>query len=263
LTDAVDFESALALDAAGTHSQTVEANYRAAIAVNPGDVRAWAYLLNFLMTRGRSRETVQTWEEARTALAGALTHDPQAMLPALHYPIAAMALECVMLDFARIILDDITRVAPDTATLYSLENLYHAYRASQNDRNPFPLTVPYDRWWQGPHLFPGESGDWGAGRMWGCDDKDVWAMFGKLKDNQPVFYHLTLSWPQLKTWCPDHPDPIKEGQFFEVLWGDDPEAPPRMRFHPGGPWDDPNFPAVLLPKLRYLEARGLVIRSGD
>lgn len=101
--------------------------------------------------------------------------------PDLHYPLAYVHLHFAMLDIGRKILDHTTN--KEDEAYKDLDDYHKALEECEKSHvGIFPLSVPYRRWWDGPHLdFPNRNKitAWFPLRVQEVDGDDLYCTVGK------------------------------------------------------------------------------------
>jgi hypothetical protein len=82
---------------------------------------------------------------------------------------------------------------------------------------PFPLTIPYSKWWDGPHLPCATKPDrWVGAYVTGVDEDIVYLMIGEKQDGEePVYGSIELNRSHFAK-AGIHFGLIKEGMFLEL-----------------------------------------------
>lgn len=255
------------LDVLAERSQDVEDHYQRAIELRATHLWWHSRWVNYLITRGRMSAARRAWTEALDVLGLPDPDAEQWVYENLHLWVARLLVHRGRLDFAEEVLRGIPEQAlknhPGLAAIVRrLRALVEARRAHA----VFPLSVPPDRWWQGPHLCPqrratGELARWMPGRIDAIDEDTVHIQVAQppaTAEAEPVYGFVTIDAPEFDRWTRDERvRDLAAGRFVELAWyGDDEE--PIIRVHRGVDWHDPDLPALFPDPARYLRAAGWV-----
>jgi tetratricopeptide (TPR) repeat protein len=168
------------LDVLGRSPQRVEEHYLQAIALDPLNVWWRSRWINFLITRGRVPEARAAWNAATDALGLPDQDADPRVYESLHLWVARLLVHRGQMDFAEKILRGIPpEVFLEHPGLRAIQRRLRFLVEAARTRVVFPLTIPPERWWQGPHLcaLQTESGKtlrrWLAGRIQEMDDDGV------------------------------------------------------------------------------------------
>lgn len=257
------------LDILAERPDNVETHYQEAIKIAPGHAWWHSRWITYLVTRGRMDEAHRAWNEALDALG---LPDPNAdpwIYENLHLWVARLLVHRGRLDFANDVLRDISPIVrqwqPGIAAIARrLEALLEARRA----RAVFPLNIPPDRWWSGPHLCPqrrssgAELVRWMAGRVDALDEKEVHLHVAEppaAAGGSPSYGFLSIPVADFDRWTRDErAGELAAGQFVELAWyGNEAEAP-MIRVHRELTWEDPDLPPLFPDPTRYLRKAGWV-----
>jgi tetratricopeptide (TPR) repeat protein len=255
------------LDILGQQPRRVEEHYVRAIELDPLNVWWRSRWITFLITRGRTPEAQAAWSAATDAL-GLPDRDADPWLyESLHIWVARLLVHRGQIDFAEQVLRGVpAEVLQAHPGLRAIQRRLRALVEAARTRVVFPLTIPPERWWQGPHLcaLQTESGKelrrWLAGRIQEIDDGVhlVVAEPPATAGEQPRFLSLSLSIADFDRCSRDEPAAhLGAGRFVELgVYGD--EEILIIRVHRPGRWEDQDLPPLFPDPLRYLRADGWV-----
>ncbi len=256
------------LDVQGIEPKRVEHHYREAIRLNP----RWSWwrsrLISFLITRGRLDEARREWDDTLDVLG--LPHpnaDPN-VYHDLHLWIARLLIHRGQLSFAEDVLNQIPKTLPeDEPILRAVQRRLAILLDVRKNGAVFPVTIPYERWWQGPHLSAQQhpNGDrlfkWIPGRVDAVFNEEVILLvaeppsgansrplYGTLKMNMRVFEKSLLDEVGRR---------IVPGRFVELgYYGKAPKSKLVIRIHPLVSGLEPDLPPPFPDPGRYLKSRG-------
>jgi tetratricopeptide (TPR) repeat protein len=258
------------LDILAEGALDVENHYRRAIELRDSHLWWHSRWVNYLITRGRMSAARRAWTDALDVLGLPDPDAEQWMYENLHLWVARLLVHRGRLDFAKDVLEGIPKEAlrnhPGlTAILRRLEALVEARRAY----TVFPLSVPHDRCWRGPHLCPqrrdsGELARWMPGRIDAVDNGTVQLHVAQPPaehESEPVYGSVKLEASDFDRWTRDERvSGLAAGRFVELAWyGADEE--PIIRVHKEAEWHDPDLPPLFPDPARYLRASGWVEAS--
>ncbi len=247
--------------------QDIEEHYQRAIELREDHLWWHSRWVSYLITRGRIREARLAWNEALDALE---LPDPDAedwVYENLHLWVARLLVHRGRLEFAEEVLRGIPRrVLEQSPGLAAVARRHRALLEARRGRVVFPLSVPPERWWSGPHVCPrrrdvGPLVRWLPGRIDTISGGTVRILAAEPPlggVGEAVYGFLTIAAEDFDRWSQDELlDELAAGRFVELAWyGEDPN--PIIRVHPGGPWEDPDLPPLFPDPARYLRAAGWV-----
>ena len=258
------------LDVLAERALDVETHYRRAIELRPTHLWWHSRWVSYLITRGRMTAARRAWNEALDALGLPDDRAEQWVYENLHLWVARLLVHRGRLEFAEEVLRGIpARVRENHPGLAAVLRRLRALIEARRAHTVFPLCVPYESWWRGPHLCPGRrpSGElvrWMPGRIDAIDDGVVRiqaAQPPKKKGEQPVFGLLHVDAEDFDRWTRDERvSELRAGRFIELAWyGEDEE--PIIRVHPDVTCFDPDLPPLFPDPARYLRSEGWVEES--
>lgn len=150
---------------------------------------------------------------------------------------------------------------------YKVLNQYQKSLDSVRQRRCFfPMTVPVERWWSGPHLLPNASVDgkevsqWYSGRVESTVLGEVSIHAGLVKDSSfSKSVRMNIPFGKFNEWVcgKEYAEDLEEGRFVElVVYGNDLNNP-SIAIHPKVDVTVP-LPAMAFDSLRYSRASNLV-----
>lgn len=140
------------LDFQGCDPARVENEYRQAIVGWPEQVWFHGRYICFLLTCGRLHEAGSAWSEAIRVFAQGGNAE-RFVYDELHRPIARLALELGQVQFAERVLADVPGHAQEQHRWYrSFRQFLTTQKEAASDELVFPLHIPVDQRWSGPHL---------------------------------------------------------------------------------------------------------------
>jgi hypothetical protein len=256
------------LDVLGKHPQRVEEHYLRAIELDPLNVWWRSRWSNFLITRGRMPEAQAAWNAATDALGLPDQDADPRVYESLHLWVARLLVHRGQIDFA----DKVLRAIPpevflEHPGLRAIQRRLRFLVEAARTRVVFPLTIPPERWWRGPHLcaLQTESGKtlrrWLAGRIQEIDDDGVHLVVAEPpaeQMGQPRFLSMSFSFSDFDRCSRDESaSTLKAGRFVEIgVYGD--EEILIIRVHRPGHWEDQDLPPLFPDPLRYLKGDGWV-----
>lgn len=215
----------------------------------------YAALVNYLVARGNTPAARNAWNDIRRVLSDSSAETYEE----LHFPVARLLLHRGQLDFAEKILDDVN--LQEHPVLTALKRHLRALREAQRFPTVFPLRIPPDLWWDGPHLFSasGDLSHWMPGRIDAIEDDFVYICAASPPtevDPNPQYGFLQLSVQDFnwysKSAPAEHPN---VGQFLEIAWYKE-RPDPIIFLHDNTEWQDPNLPLPLTDPIEYLRIIG-------
>jgi hypothetical protein len=259
------------LDVLGKHPQRVEEHYRRAIELDPLNVWWRSRWINFLITRGRMPEAQAAWNAATDALGLPDQDADPSVYESLHIWVARLLVHRGQIDFAEKVLRGIPpEVFQDHPGLRAIQRKLRFLVEAARTRVVFPLTIPPERWWRGPHLcaLQTESGKqlrrWLPGRIQEIDDDGVHLVVAEPPSEQgeqagqPRFLSMSFSFADFDSCSRDEPSSkLKAGRFVELgVYGD--EEILVIRIHRPGRSEDQDLPPLFPDPVRYLRGDGWV-----
>lgn len=255
------------LDIVAQDPAIVEYHYQRAIELEPDNVWWHSRWVNYLITRGRMQAAQGAW---RQALDQFELPDPDAdpvIYGSLHIWVARLLLHRGQLDMAREVLDGIPAGEfRDDPAKTALKRRLDALIQARRGEVVFPLNIPLEHQWQGPHVAPACHSDcalvrWIPARVDAVSESAVILQAADVPQHSqeaPVIGKLELSVEQFNTFSDDlAANDLEAGRFLELAWYEGSEQP-LIRAYPAEGWRDPDLPPLFPDPARYLRASGWV-----
>ena len=255
------------LDVIAQEPQRVEAHYQRAIELEPDNVWWHSRWINYLITRGRMPAARQAWREALDQFELPDPDADPAVYGSLHIWVARLLLHRGQLDMAREVLDGIPegefRDDPGKA---ALKRRLDALVQARGGEVVFPLTIPVEQQWQGPHVAPARHGGhalvrWMPARVDAVSEEGVVLQAAEVPEDgqaEPAIGRLELTAEQFNAFSDDLAvDDLAAGRFLELAWYEGAEQP-LIRVYPDEGWRDPDLPPLFPDPARYLRTAGWV-----
>lgn len=157
------------LDRRGRSPRVVDAHYRRALELSPGNSWWHARYIAFLATRGRIGDAHIQWEEAQVSLGVAERASDRFLFETLHLWVADALLDRAELAFAREVLDEVPAWARSGEVLPAYPRLRRRLTALQQaaeGRALVPARRLVEQWWKrGPELLQERLGEGGGERL--------------------------------------------------------------------------------------------------
>ncbi|MEW6751036.1 MAG: tetratricopeptide repeat protein, partial [Candidatus Latescibacterota bacterium] len=143
------------LDIMAEQAGEIEQHYRKAIGLRPGHAWWHSRWISYLVTRGRSADARRGWDDALDALGLPDPDSPVWVYENLHVWVARVLLHRGQLDFAEEVLHGIPPpVVTQHPGLCALARRLRVLIDARRVGSSFPVSIPPERWWSGPHLCP-------------------------------------------------------------------------------------------------------------
>ncbi|WP_231364999.1 tetratricopeptide repeat protein [Thioalkalivibrio sp. ALgr3] len=255
------------LDVLARDPGLVEIHYQRAIELEPDNVWWHSRWINYLITRGRMSAARGAWREALDQFE---LPDPDAdpvLYGSLHIWVARLLLHRGQLDMAREVLDGIPegefRDDPGKA---ALKRRLVALVQARRGEAVFPLSIPVEQRWQGPHVAPARHGGhallrWMPARVDAVSEEGVVLQAAEVPEDgqaEPGIGRLELTAEQFDAFSDDLAvNDLAAGRFLELAWYEGAEQP-LIRVYPDEGWRDPDLPPLFPDPARYLRAAGWV-----
>lgn len=183
-------------------------------------VRSLFDLLEGLISAGYYAEASEFLQEKESVFSNLTKKDTEWIL----YRIASLALSNSEIELCSQILNYVPTECRDETPYKTLIQLQESFRSVEEGRCFFPLSVPVERWWKGPHVLPNINSEgkilttWYAGRvdLKAFDRVSLIACEASHKDKPTKLMDFPIS--KFKSWCwgPMEGWLISEGQFVEI-----------------------------------------------
>lgn len=260
------------LDILAERAPEVEYHYQQAIELRARHHWWHSRWVNYLITRGRMSDARRAWTEALDVLGLPDPDAEQWVYENLHLWVARLLVHRGRLDFADEILHGIPEEAlHDHLGLSAIVRRLKALLEARRAHVVFPLSVPQDRWWNGPHLCPqrretGELTRWMPGRIDAIDAGRVHLQIARPPTTghaEPTYGFVKIEASDFDRWTRDERvADLAAGRFVELAWyGGDEE--PIIRVHRDVDWRDPDLPPLFPDPARYLKVAGWVENPED
>ena len=256
------------LDVLGKKPQRVEEHYLRAIELDELNVWWRSRWINFLITRGRISDAQAAWNAATDVLGlPDQIADPR-VYESLHLWVARLLVHRGQIEFAEKVLQGIPGVVfQEHPGLRAIRRRLCFLVEAAHRRVVFPMTIPPERWWRGPHLCAQqtEAGKtlrrWLAGRIQEIDDDGVHLVVAEAPAEQagpPRFLSMSFSFADFDRCSRDESaSRLKAGRFVELgVYGD--EEILIIRVHRAEHWEDQDLPPLFPDPMRYLRGDGWV-----
>lgn len=255
-------------DVPGREPAIVEGHYQKAIEINPRHSWWWSRYICFLVARGRPSDAERKWDEALDALQLPNPDSDPGVYESLHLWVARILVHRGRIEFAERVLagipDDVRQRHLGLKALgRRLAALVEARRAGV----VFPLTIPPERWWEGPHLNSQREGrksltKWLAARVDSIDDDSVNLFVGtppKPPNSHPEYGLVPVARAEFDQWSRDwKASELTAGRFVELGYYGHREDVVVARVHRETSWEDPDLPPLFPDPVRYLRRGGHV-----
>lgn len=245
----------------------VEKHYQCAIELRADHPWWHSRWVSYLITRGRMPAARRAWSYALDALGLPEPDAEQSVYQDLHLWVARLLVHRGQLDFA----DEVLKSIPGEAlrTHPGLSAVYRRLKAlaeARHARAVFPLWIPHEKWWSGPHLCSRRREDgalcrWMPGRIDAIEDGEVTLQVARPPDEAEALPHygsISLSADDFDRLSRDERvADLGAGRFVELAWyGTDDE--PIIRVHRSKGWEDRDLPPLFPDPARYLRKAGWV-----
>lgn len=240
----------------------------------PSDRTEAVEKLELFIIRGRLQDARKYWRAMFQIFNTPENREDPEYFREVHLRVARLLLDSAQLDFARVLLNDVPSNMRSGKQHEALRELFLHLTAASRREAVFPLSVSFERRWQGPHLVPevdakGQNlNTWYSGRIEAIEDGVAYLKVGLFqKDHpegpKPVFGRLEVSLETLETWLKDcSVAELEVGSFLEIATYGTTTTDPVARLHQST-WDGhDDLPPVRIDTNRYLRAAGWV-RDGQ
>lgn len=201
----------------------------------------------FFFEGGETTRVREVWLRAwRTS-----TETPRVISELLHVPVARCAMHRAQLDFAGEVLAAIPEsLRSSRVDVRALDRLHKTFvEVRRFGGAVFPLTVPFETWWSGPHLGSPRAVDRWLPACVEAVDKDGVHLFAALPPTveraDPQYGHLIVPLVDFDRWVtgPERTGVLAEGRFLELVWPASSQTP-EIQVHPEVEWEDPDLPPL-------------------
>jgi tetratricopeptide (TPR) repeat protein len=255
------------LDVLARQPRVVEDHYRRAIELEPDNVWWRSRWVNYLITRGRMPAARSAWLEALDQFELPDPDADPAIYRNLHIWVARLLLHRGQLDMAEEVL---TRIPEgefqNDPGMAALKRRLAALLQARRGEVVFPLTIPVERQWQGPHLVPPHHGGkdlarWMPARVDAASEEGVALQAAEVPAEEgatPRMGILEMTVEQFDACSEDFTaGEVEAGRFLELGWYEG-EDLPLIRVYPAEGWRDPDLPPLFPDPARYLRQAGWV-----
>lgn len=237
------------VDWLATDAARAEQHYQAALEQRPDQIWYHGRWTSFLITRGRVLEARRAWSVAVEQFGD---DRPGWLFDELHRQIARLLLHRGELDFAKLVLDDLSDEAAALPWARAERRLLERLEQAARDELVFPSSVDPARRWDGPHLVHIEARPsvkrWWAGRIEAWLDREVVL---RLAERPGRFGRKTLPASEVRKLLGVPLRRVPAGTFIELVQWRGVKQQQQIFVHPGE-LEDPDLPPVLPPADRYL-----------
>lgn len=253
------------LDVQGMEPAEVERRYCKALDLEPWNVWWHGRYVNFLITRGRTREARRAWDEACDALG---LPDPYAdpwVYENLHIWVARLLIHRGQLDFAEAVMRQVPdRTIGDHPGLSAVFRRLRTLLDVRQRGALFPLGIPSERWWNGPHLLHARLPDqelelrwWLPGRVEAVGEGRLSLSVADPDDGEHRHTNMELTFAEFDSQCLDRvkAEELTPGRFLEIggyaaaAGGQEKKY---IRVHPNQHDEDFDLPSLWPDPIRYL-----------
>jgi tetratricopeptide (TPR) repeat protein len=251
------------LDCAATDVATVEAEYKEAVRLN--SVHPWwrSRWINLLITTGRIPDAQREWNFSSTTLQTGGGNAEPWVYEHLHKWVARLLLHRAQLDFAENVLEELPEELRNAdAGFRSLDRLLTSMKIARDARAVFPISIPPEEHWRGPHLYFYETTagrrlkQWNPARIDAIDENSLSLIVGKRDEQSGTVIYGNVELPVTKfndASLDGRADQLTVGRFIEMaFYGDDGWL--KIRIHRDKFYSDPDLPYFDPPNpRRYLQ----------
>ena len=258
------------LDVVAERPPEVEMHYREAIRLAPEHAWWHSRWITYLVTRSRMNDAHRAWNDALDALGLPDPNVEQWIYENLHLWIARLLVHRGQLDFAEDVLRGIPlEVREQHPGLGAITKRMKALVEARRSGAVFPLSIPPDCWWSGPHLCQKRRSSgvvltrWMPARVDAVDEEEVNLHVADPPREDaptPTFGFMVISTVDFNRWSGDQlAQDLSAGKFLELAWyGDGDNSEPMIRIHRAVAWEDRDLPPLFPKPERYLRAAGWV-----
>lgn len=234
------------IDWLATDAARAETHYLRALELRSDQVWHHGRWISFLVTCGRVLEARDAWSSAMEEFGD---DRPAWLFDELHRQIARLLLHRGELDFAKLVLDDLSDDAASSSWARAERRLFDRLDQAARDQLVFPSSVDPARRWDGPHLVHAEARSsvkrWWAGRIETWLDGEVVLRLAEAPDR---FGRKTLPASEFRKLVGVPLRRVPAGTFIELVhWRNS-----KQIFVQPGEVDDVDLPLVIPPADRYL-----------
>ncbi len=253
------------LDILAQQPRVVEAHYRRAIELEPDNVWWRSRWVNYLITRGRMPAARHAWMEALDQFELPDPDADPAIYRNLHIWVARLLLHRGQIDMAEEVLKGIPEGEfYNDPGMAALKRRLGALLQARRGEVVFPLFMPVERQWEGPHLVPSHHGGkdlvrWMAARVDAASEEGVELQAAEPPAQEgaaPRMGILEMTAEQFDACSEDlTAGEVEAGRFLELGWYEG-EEQPLVRVYPAEGWRDPDLPPLFPDPARYLRRAG-------
>lgn len=233
------------LDIEAVSSDKVELHYQKAIELEPENVWWWSRWISYLITRGRTQAARVAWGNALDALGFPGQEGQFFVYEHLHIWVARLLIHRGVLDFATEVLGEIEKQdvgylgfnALKATGIKALQRRLKALLEARENRAVFPLSIPPEKWWDGPHKAPLKTNEgrlvkWLPGRIEGIDEKVIYIKVAERHGDPITYYDLDLPTDLFDLYSRDeNSSAIAAGRFIELSYYGSLENDPEIYVH--------------------------------
>lgn len=254
------------LDILAREPRVVEDHYQRAIDLEPDNVWWRSRWVNYLITRGRMPAARNAWMEALDQFELPDPDADPAIYRNLHIWVARLLLHRGQLDMAEEVLNGIPEGEfQNDPGMAALKRRLDALLQARRGEVVFPLTIPVERQWQGPHLVPPHHGEkelvqWMPARVDAASEEKVVLQAAEAPGQEggapPRIGVLEMTAEQFDACSEDiAAGEVEAGRFLELAWYEG-AVQPLIRVYPAEGWRDPDLPPLFPDPARYLRKAG-------
>ncbi len=265
------------LDVQGLEPMEVESRYRKALDAEPWNVWWHGRYINFLITRGRTKDARHAWDDACDALGLPDPHADPWVYENLHMWVARLLIHRGQLDFAEAVMRQIpARTIRDHPGLAALFRRLRTLLEVRRTGTVFPLGIPSERWWDGPHLLHTRLPDQGLELKWWLPGRVDAVEEGRLSlfvaypnGSGHRYGHMEMTFAEFDSQCMDQvrARDLTPGRFLEIggyAAATAGQEKKYIRVHPARYDEDLDLPPLWPNPVRYLRRwNDAVFRDGS
>ncbi len=251
------------LDIKAVDHTRVEEHYLKALEIdnaNPWWISRW---VSYLITRGRMLDAQRAWDDAMDSLALPDESSESWVYEQLHLWVARLALHRGQLEFTRKVLNHVPAAVREMHPgMRAIVRRLDALLQARSSGSVFPLSIPPNAWWDGPHLAARRDDNnraistWRPGRVDELDESSVYILLAKppTAGKEAIFEMLEMTRENFDRFSRDkNSQDLKPGDFLEIVTYEN-RVNPVIRTHFTDDFVDQDLPPLFPDPLRYLKA---------